>query len=157
MQIFSVSTRLDINAATSLNLLTAGATRVTVDNAGNVGIETASPSTNSRLAIKDGHLQSQQATWPMVTGNTGGYAGSLSNATDVAGKITITPAVAPGNVIVTFNQSDAVAPIIIVTPTNAAAGQIAKVYVTTTTFTINFTVSSNTNHHTYNYHVIETQ
>jgi hypothetical protein len=153
---------LDVNGSLAIGAAYAGIKTAPSNSAiiqGSVVIGDTIASTYTKLAIKDGHLQSKQTNPPTSFSSTGGYTGSLSNATDVAGKITIIPAVATGSVTFSFDKSY-VAPIIIITPTNvAAAGQIANVYVTTSTstFTINFTFSSNTNPHTYNYQVIETQ
>lgn len=154
--------QLDINSTSSLHLLTNGSTRLSVLTNGNVGIGTTAPATNARLAIKDGHLQSQQTTAPTI-GATITYAGgsqSLSNATDVAGNISILPTLAAGSVTFTFNKSYSVAPIVLLTPTNdVSANDIAKVWVTTstTTFTVNFSTFALTSAHTFSYHVIETQ
>lgn len=57
---------------------------------GNVVIGTTTPATNARLAIKDGHFQSQQTTKPS-TGALNTSAQSLTNATDVAENIPFTP------------------------------------------------------------------
>lgn len=130
---------------------------------GNVGIGTVTPATNARLAIKDGHLQSQQTTAPTVAAVTNFVLASqsLSNATDVAGNISIVPVAAlSGSVAINFNKSYSVAPIVILTPTNGnSANDIAKVWVssTTTGFTVNFTATFDTSAHTFSYHVIETQ
>ncbi len=138
--------------------LQAGA--VSYFNGGNVGIGTTAPATNARLAIKDGHLQSQQTVVPSI-GSTNSSAQNLSNATDVAGNISFSPvAISVGSVSVIFNKSYSVAPIVVLTPTNAnAAADIAKIWVTTTTtsFTVNFSATFDTSAHTFSYHVVETQ
>jgi hypothetical protein len=126
---------------------------------GNVGIGTATPTTNTRLAIKDGHLQSQQTTAPVFTSVTVGYSAVLSNSTDVAGNITITtdPTIA-GVVTFTFNKAYSVPPIVVITPTNAtAANDKAWITSTTSSFSVNFSPNFIPGNRTYSYHVIETQ
>jgi hypothetical protein len=130
-------------------------------NAGNLGIGTATPVTNARLAVKDGHFQSQQTTAPTIAINGSGSA-SLSNATDVAGKMTLTPTATSTTATITFNKTFVTAPVVVITPTNSAAAtemSTAKIYVTTTTTTcvINFGAAPTTAAKTFNYMVIETQ
>ncbi|MES2590357.1 MAG: H-type lectin domain-containing protein [Bacteroidota bacterium] len=135
-------------------------TKMTILGNGNVGIGTLTPSANSRLAIKDGHLQSQQSIVPLLSAS-GTSAQSLSNANDVAGNISFTPNVSvSGSVTITFSKTYTTAPIVLITPTNGnSANDISKVYVSTTTFgfTINFTPTFDTSAHTFSYFVIETQ
>lgn len=152
--------QLDINSTASLHLLTNGSTRLSVLNNGNVGIGTAAPATNARLAINDGHFQSLQTTSPTI-GSINTSAQSLSNATDVAGNVSISPSAAlAASVTIIFNKSYTVAPIVVLSPTNVnAANDITKVWVTTTTtgFTVNFSATFDISPHTFSYHVIETQ
>lgn len=135
---------------------------------GNVGIGTTAPATNARLAINDGHLQSQQTTAPSVVDVSVGYAGNFGlspKATDMAGNINILPAATAGSVTFNFNMSYAFAPIVILTATNeASASDFAKIWVTTTlsSFTVNYNnvggiFPPQAVAHKYSYHVIETQ
>ncbi len=101
-----------------------------------------------------------------VDANAGGGAtGSVSNATDVAGKlelVTGTITLAAGTQItVNFNTAYSLAPIVVITPNNVTAAQAAvAAYVTSTTagFSVNFAVAS-TGTQTFDwfYYVIETQ
>lgn len=139
---------------------------------GNVGIGTTAPAANAILAINDGHIQSQQTTAPTftVSANAGtSAAASLTNATDVAGKISLTTGTAGWavgtQITITYNKPYTTPPVVILTPTNAlAAGafNVKNAFVTsnfTTFFTINFgfaeTVSAKI--YTWNYYIIETQ
>ncbi len=122
-----------------------------VRNDGNVGIGTINPSVNSRLAIKDGHFQTQQTTGPTIIGNNNAIAAFWNgNSTDVAGiiEIQINASPLPGaQATVTFNQSYNSAPIVVITPMNnfygAKAVALSDVFVTTSTsgFTINFNIA----------------
>lgn len=145
----------------SLRIRTNNTEKMIVDSIGNVGIGTSSPSTNSRLAIKDGHLQSQQTTLIFSTITTNTSAQSLSNATDVAGNLSFTPANnQSGFVTVNFNKSYTVAPIVLITATDGlSASEISKVWVTSnvSSFTINFSGLIVPMPYKYSYHVIETQ
>ncbi len=136
---------------------------VRVDGVGNMGVGTIAPVANAKLAIKDGHLQSQQTTAPTVTANTGAITSALSNATDIAGAITITCSTTTGGTsTITFNKTFTTAPIVTLTATNAGgATNLAVTYVTSTTSTFVINMVTNTcssgSAGTYNYHVIETQ
>lgn len=126
--------------------------------------------TNSLLVIKNGHITTQRTTAPTVAANANAgtsASASLSNATDVAGKLSLTTgsaAFASGiQCTVTFNKAYAVAPIVVITPTNANAASTAVIQqifitTTTTTFSINFGVADLASvARTWMYHVIETQ
>lgn len=122
--------------------------------------------TNVRVNMKDGHLRSQQTTAPTTAINANaGTTGSitLSNATDVAGKITINTkgtGMATGTqATITFNAAYNIAPIVVLTPVNAKATTVqAYVSSTTTTFSVSFNVAGgNNDDHEFFYHVIETQ
>ena len=136
--------------------------------AGNVGIGTMSPSINVALAIANGHLQSQQRTPPGKTNGASAQIGStgtvtLSNATDVAGKISIAtsgtaPSAAGTLITVAFIKAYATAPIVQLQATSAASAGFA-VYVTSTTtgFTItNTTTLANNTTYAWGYTIIET-
>lgn len=166
----SVVNQLDVEGGVAIGATYSGSNTAPANGAiieGNVGVGTTAPSINSRLAIKDGHLQSQQTTAPTIDSVVTYTAGSqvLSNATDVAGKISILTTAASGSVKIKFNKVYAVAPIVIVTAANNfAAADITKMWVTSTIsgFTINFTDSGGifppiANTHLYYYYVIETQ
>ena len=92
-------------------------------------------------------------------------ATSISNATDMAGKISITMTATAGiAATINFNSANpygTAAVQVILTPTNLAAAQdVRKVYIsstTTTTFVISIIAGCAVSAHTYNYHVIETQ
>ena len=95
---------------------------------GNVGIGTLNVPINTRLSIRDGHLQSQQTTAPIAAAQTGLGTGAscvLSNATDVAGNFTMTGGTGAWAVgaqcRITFNKTYSVAPIVIINATNALA------------------------------------
>ena len=130
---------------------------------GNAGIGPVfSQATNARLAISEGHLQSYQASPPTNGVTTGGYMGSLVNATDVAGNINVTVVSgSAGTVTFNFARPYSTPPIIMLTATNsAAAGIYGLFWVTSTTndFTINFrTYAYPILALTFAYHAIETQ
>lgn len=132
---------------------------------------TATQTTNTLLTIKNGHIKTQQTTAPTTTTNANagtGASSSVSNATDTAGKLSLTtgslatPA-AGVQTTVNFNKTYNVAPIVTLTPTNAnAAGGVStlQTFVTSTTsgFSINFGIAgAATTTYTWNYMVIETQ
>lgn len=138
--------------------------RIRVLSGGNVGIGSSFTAPNAILSIKDGHFQVQQTTAPTITATTSYVIGSqsLSNATDMAGKINILPTATAGSVTVTFSKPFTTAPIVVISPTSAlGASQMAsaQVYVTstTTTFTVNFGAAPTAVSRTYNYLIIETQ
>lgn len=94
---------------------------------------------------------------------TGGMAVDpvLTNATDVAGHISLTLNNSEASTaVVTFGYTYATAPIVILTATNpATATQIIYWWVTSTqtTFTINISATMTTGDYSWNYHVFETQ
>ena len=126
-----------------------GQTFMTASPSGNVGLGlNANPSPNSRLAIKNGHFQSQQTLAPVITGSNNATAIFWGGqGTDVTGIIEITTntvTLAGVQASVTFNKVYNSTPIVIITPANNQYAAIAvtncQVYVkaTTTGFTINF-------------------
>ncbi len=142
------------------------AERMRMTATGSLGIGTTAPVTNSRLAINNGHLQSQQTTAPTVATGAASTAVALTNATDVAGNISITTNTTAGvGATVTFNKTYTTAPIVVIVPAGAnganAATQMvsAKIYVTSTTstFVINFGAAPTATVKTFSYKVIETQ
>lgn len=142
-----------------LQLTTNKRPRVTIDTAGRVGIGTSIPAQNAKLAIKDGHIQSQQTTKPIL-GSSNTSSQNVTNATDVAGTVSFKPnaGLIGGSVTVNFNKNYNIAPIVIITPTNSdSANDNVWVETTTTSFTIKFPATLNTNQRSYNYFVIETE
>lgn len=131
----------------------------------------ASPASNAVIVFNNGHVKSTQTTPPTTTINSNagtGASSSVSNATDVAGHISLTlgtigTLAAGEQTKINFNTAYNVAPIVVVTPTNATAASnqsVFGVYVTSTTtdFSINFaTAGVALASLTYNYQVIETQ
>lgn len=133
---------------TSLNFGTNGANFMSGLPNGNVGIGTLSPAINSRLAIKDGHFQSQQTIAPTIAGSNNATATFWNgNPTDVTGIIQISMGAItlPGaQANVTFNKTYNSIPTVIITPVVNHYGAVAvansQVYVVASTsgFTINF-------------------
>lgn len=122
------------------------------------------------LTIDNGHLKSTQTTAPTAAPNANAGTGascSVSNATDVAGKISLTTTAVLSNsgaeCAVTFNSAYGVAPICTVTPTSANAvvdSVIQGVYFTTSTsaLTINFAnIDAVGRTYTWAYQCVETQ
>lgn len=129
----------------------------------------ATQNTNTLLTVKNGHITSQQSTAPTSALQTGAgttASRTLTRCTDTAGNISITPngsGIASGaQLIVTFNKAYATAPVVVLSPANAAAGQTTSgvgAYVTssTTTFTINFAnAGTAATAYAFTYQVIET-
>ncbi|MDP1801998.1 MAG: hypothetical protein Q8L81_11640 [Bacteroidota bacterium] len=134
---------------TPFNFVNNTTTFMTAQPNGNVGIGLGNvPSVNSRLAIKDGHFQTQQTVGPTIIGNNNAVATFWNgNSTDVAGiiEIQINASPLPGvQATVTFNKTYNSAPIVVITPMNnfygAKAVALSDVFVTTSPsgFTINF-------------------
>ncbi len=133
---------------TPFNLGNNSTTFLSAQPNGNVGIGSTAPAINSRLAIKDGHLQSQQSAAPSIVGNNNASAQFWNgNSTDVTGiiEISIGSSPLPGTqATVTFNKPYNSVPMVIITPmnNNYAAKAVAncEVFVTATTggFKINF-------------------
>jgi hypothetical protein len=129
-------------------------TSLTVLSTGNVGVNTNSISSDALFAVKDGHIEIQQTTLPVVSilGSAGvGASTSITNSgprsNDVCGKVTITSGTTSigtgGYATVTFNKPYLSTPVVILTPANANAAnaeQAYGVYVTANVngFTINF-------------------
>lgn len=133
-----------------------------------LAINTASQtvaSANVRLQLENGHIKSSQTTAPTIVANASagtGATASVANATDVAGQVTVvtgTIGLSTGSyATITFNQTYAVAPIVILTPASSTLS--TSVYVTSTTagFSVNFAVAGGiTSTYVLNYYVIETQ
>ena len=133
-----------------------------------IGIGTTTPATNAALAIKNGHIESQQTTAPTTSvgaalGLTAlGASASVSTATDVGGAVKLVVSLAGGLVgaaaTINFNKAYVTAPIVVICPTDiitANAYNSIKPYVssTTTSFTINFG-STPTAALTYNFNYI---
>ncbi|MBL7986989.1 MAG: hypothetical protein JNJ94_02855 [Chlorobi bacterium] len=158
--------RLDETGAGAPNLMdlrVAGVATFGVTNNGTIRVGTTTSSTNSRMTIRDGHLQSQQTTAPTTgTLGTGVVSAVLTNATDVAGIITIATNATPATgaqATVTFNLPYGIAPIVVLTPANGnASGIVNHATRTAAGFTVNFNAApaASTSYQFY-YHVIETQ
>jgi hypothetical protein len=133
------------------------------DIAGVVAVGGGTVPTNSRLMVNNGHWTSLQGSTPTAAAAGANVtSAALANETDVAGTIDITTSGSPASgaqATVTFDAAYATAPIVVLTPANAAAAG-EQVYVTRTTsgFTVNFvgTPTASTSHEFY-YQVIETQ
>ncbi|MCE7935460.1 MAG: hypothetical protein DYG96_12855 [Chlorobi bacterium CHB2] len=138
-----------------------------IDNSGAGGVRVlvngATSVTNSRVAVANGHVTSQQTTAPTTgTLGTGVTSAVLTRATDVAGLLNITTNGTPATgaqTTVTFNLPYGTAPIVVVTPANGAGvGVGVHVSATTTGFTVNFNgLPAASTSHQFSYHVIETQ
>lgn len=123
------------------------------------------------VILKDGHLQSTQTTAPVavvsVPGAGTGATCTLSNATDIAGRVNLTTGTAAWAVgtqcRITFNKPFSVPPIIIITPANAIAAQNLggrQIFATTsnTFFDISFGAAAvSAVAYQFNYVIIETQ
>ena len=127
-------------------------------------INGATQTTNSRLTVNEGHWTSEQATAPTGAGTvdfSAGSGGSVAvTGTDVAGTVNATAGATTGasTFTVTFNQAYGTAPIVVISPANAAAST-SGAYVSatnTTTFTVTATPGTAASH-LFNYHVIEVQ
>lgn len=155
-------------AGASGSALNAQTTAAVITSAGNVGIGTTAPT--ALLQINNGHIKSTQTVAPtaVVNSNAGtGATCTVSNATDVAGSVTLTTtgvlSSSGDECDVTFNLAYGVAPRCTTTPNSANAvldSVVQGVYFTTTTavLSINF-ANTDAVGRTYSwfYHCIETQ
>lgn len=157
--------------AIGANATVGSSNAVVLGNAASVLIGRSTTVNNAKLSIKDGHIQVSQTTAPTIAvsanAGTAGAAiftvGITSN--DIAGQITLTEGtgswLAGAQCTVTFNKAYSSAPIVVLTPINAAAASGAssqQVFVTstTTTFVINFGIAAAGNANwKWNYIVIE--
>lgn len=127
---------------------------------------TATQTTNVLLTIKNGHIRAQQTTAPTTTLQAGAgttAARTLTNGTDLAGKISITvngAGIAAGaQVDINFNKAYNVAPNASLTPADANSGLLIGAYATTTTakLTVNFAVAGvGGTTYTFFYQIMET-
>jgi len=160
--IFTVNNGTTINIETKNN--GAGASADIVIQTG------TATTTKGRAVLADTHLRSTQTSVPTATvdANAGtGATSAVSNATDIAGVLQLvlgSAAWAAGSQTkVNFNIAYGVAPIVVLTPRNAAAATsltVDQLYVTSTTtdFTVNFVNAAAASATLeWFYHVIETQ
>ena len=146
-----------------------GSSAFYVKDGGNVGVGTTTPATNARVAIKDGHLQSQQTTAPTYTADAGAGTSptiSLSKATDIAGIINVTTGTAPSawSVIATvnYNKTYSSAPIVVFSPINNKAASVSSTVMLFNFTTTGFSIYASTaltaaTSYQWSYMVIETQ
>nr|MBA3938312.1 hypothetical protein [Planctomycetota bacterium] len=127
------------NAAHSFRFIAGDNEVLRIQGDGTVGIGGATPAPGAALALKDGHLQVQQAIEPLVASGSAagqGARAALANATDSAGRLEVTLGTAPGAgalVRVVFAKPYATAPIVTLTAANAAAAKAACFVTATTT------------------------
>lgn len=120
---------------------------------------------SGETTLVNSHLKSTQTTAPTVVADAAagtGASASVTNATDVAGQISITTGtlgISTGSyATITFNKVYGVAPIIILTPASGTLSTSVYVTSTTTTFSINFAVAGGiSSTYLINYNIIETQ
>ncbi len=153
------------NAAHSFRFIAGDSEVLRIQGDGTVGIGGATPARGAALAIKDGHLQVQQAVEPLVASGSAAGQGAravLTNATDSAGRLEITLGTAPvagALARVVFAKPYATAPIVSLTPGNAVAAKAACfVTATTTAFEVaGADAGADGAIYTFMYQVIETQ
>lgn len=130
-----------------------------------IGTSSKKVSTNVKLEVNDGHIRHTQTTSPVATvdGNAGtGATCSVSQATDVAGKISITTGtigvVTGAYCSIAFDESYNVSPICVVSPSGSTLSTSVYVTATTTDMVINFAVAGGiSSTYDLNYHCLETQ
>lgn len=142
---------------------------VQLDASGNTTIQQyvlingATHTANSGIGVS-GHWDSQGSS-PSIAGSTGATV-SVSQATDTAGRISLTPSglsTAIGTQFtVTFAKPYSVAPIVLITPTNANSGLASLGFYVSATNTTAFSVANlaaitPSTVYTWNYIVIETK
>ncbi len=118
---------------------------------GQIKINVSTPGANAILALKDGHIQTQQGTAPTYTVNPSNATSATITGTDVAGQISyfISGSATTGSYVTfIFNKPYASPPVVILTPQNAIAAAAYSghdVFVTSnsTSFTIFHNVSAN--------------
>jgi RNA polymerase sigma-70 factor (ECF subfamily) len=127
------------NAAHSFRFIAGDSEVMRVQGDGSVGVGGATPAPGAALAVKDGHLQVQQAVEPLVASGSAAGQGArvvLANATDSAGRLEVTLGTAPtagALARVVFAKPYATPPIVTLTPANAAAAKAACFVTATTT------------------------
>lgn len=120
---------------------------------------------SGQTTLVNSHLKSTQTIAPTAAADAGAGTGascSVANATDMAGKVSITTGtlgISTGSYCtVTFNIAYAVAPICILTPANSTLSTSVYVTSTTTTMSVNFAAAGGvTSTYALNYNCIETQ
>lgn len=126
--------------------------------------------TNVLLSLKNGHIKIDQTTSPTATVNANAGTSAtctVANATDTAGKITVTTGTigtpATGTqCTLNFNKAHGIAPICTFSPASTAAAsnlvlfQVGTATTTTQPFTFNVAGGTSTAY-TYTYHCVETK
>jgi hypothetical protein len=129
---------------------------------------TSGYSANSKLVVFDGHIESMQATAPVIAGAgsllglVGSNAALSANSTDVSGTIVVTIGLLGGGkgsyATITFNKPYGTPPVIILTPRSEDAALLSA-YVTGTTangFTIGFSgTTAGLTAYEFNYMIME--
>lgn len=156
------SAKLDNAGPVRFRTLTSGF--VISDGSGNLSTST-NPTITGDLTVNNGKIESTQTTAPTAVVQAGAGTGascSVSHATDVAGKVTITTGtlgLSTGSYCnVHFNSPYGVAPICQLTPASSTLSTSVYVTSTTTDAVVNFAVAGGiSSTYILNYSCIETQ